>query len=63
MNADWSRWTLLTLSKGMDGSAPIGPVLVAPTAIKDPHELAIKAIYNAGVVQDSNTRYYLAYSE
>lgn len=42
--------------QGMDGSAPIGPVLVSPKAIPDPHKLDIKAIYNGNVVQDSNTR-------
>lgn len=42
---------------GLDGSAPIGPVLVAPSAIGDPHALDIKAIHNGNVVQDSNTRY------
>lgn len=42
---------------GLDGSAPIGPVLVSPSAMKDPHKLAIKAIHNGTIVQDSNTRY------
>jgi 2-keto-4-pentenoate hydratase/2-oxohepta-3-ene-1,7-dioic acid hydratase in catechol pathway len=50
-NSQWS------FSKGLDGSCPIGPVLVAPSAIGDPHALAIKAIHNGNVVQDSNTRY------
>jgi 2-keto-4-pentenoate hydratase/2-oxohepta-3-ene-1,7-dioic acid hydratase in catechol pathway len=42
---------------GFDGSCPIGPVLVSPSVITDPHRLAIKAIHNGIVVQDSNTRY------
>jgi 2-keto-4-pentenoate hydratase/2-oxohepta-3-ene-1,7-dioic acid hydratase in catechol pathway len=50
-NSQWS------FSKGLDGSCPIGPVLVAPSAIGDPHALTIKAIHNGNVVQDSNTRY------
>lgn len=41
---------------GLDGSCPLGPVLVAPSEV-DPHQLDIKAIHNGAVVQDSNTRY------
>ncbi|KAF3066908.1 Fumarylacetoacetate hydrolase domain-containing protein 2 [Trichoderma lentiforme] len=48
-----SQWCF---SKGFDGSAPIGPVLVSPNAIGDPGNLAIQAIYNGDRVQDSNTR-------
>ncbi|KAL1858068.1 hypothetical protein VTK73DRAFT_7965 [Phialemonium thermophilum] len=48
-----SQWCF---SKGLDGSCPVGPVLVAPSAIKDPHNLAIRAVLNGQVVQDSNTR-------
>lgn len=49
-----SQWSF---SKGLDASAPIGPVLVSQSAIGDPHSLSIKAIYNGTVVQESNTRY------
>ncbi|OQE19607.1 hypothetical protein PENFLA_c018G09183 [Penicillium flavigenum] len=48
-----SQWCF---SKGLDGSCPIGPVLVSPSAIGNPHNLRIKAIHNGTVVQDSNTR-------
>ncbi|KAK7705475.1 hypothetical protein SLS57_010009 [Botryosphaeria dothidea] len=48
-----SQWCF---SKGFDGSAPIGPVLVSGKAIGDPHKLDIKAIHNKNVVQDSNTK-------
>ncbi|VUC26550.1 unnamed protein product [Clonostachys rosea] len=48
-----SQWCF---GKGLDGSAPIGPVLVSAEAIPDPHELDIKAIHNSNIVQDSNTR-------
>ena len=41
---------------GLDSSAPIGPVLVSPAAIGDAGKLAIKAIHNSSVVQDSNTK-------
>jgi len=50
LNSQWS------FSKGLDGSCPIGPILVAPSAIGDPHNLVIKAIHNESVVQDSNTK-------
>ncbi|KAL4810598.1 hypothetical protein BDV18DRAFT_155210 [Aspergillus unguis] len=49
-NSQWS------FSKGLDYSCPIGPVLVSPSAIGDPHQLTIKAIHNGNTVQDSNTR-------
>ncbi|KAJ5675028.1 uncharacterized protein N7477_004962 [Penicillium maclennaniae] len=49
-NSQWS------FSKGLDGSCPLGPVLVSPSTIGDPHNLQIRAIHNGIVVQDSNTR-------
>ncbi|KAJ5379918.1 uncharacterized protein N7496_002346 [Penicillium cataractarum] len=48
--------TQWSFSKGLDGSCPIGPVLVAPSVIKDPQTLAIKAIHNGATVQDGHTR-------
>lgn len=48
-----SQWSF---SKGLDNSCPIGPVLVAPSVIKDPQTLGIKAIYNGQTVQDGNTK-------
>ncbi|KAK5938475.1 hypothetical protein PMZ80_009446 [Knufia obscura] len=49
-----SQWCF---SKGLDGSCPIGPVLVKSEAIGDPAEgLNVKAIYNGQTVQDGNTR-------
>ncbi|CAG8947105.1 unnamed protein product [Penicillium salamii] len=50
ITAQWS------FSKGLDGSCPIGPVLVAPSVIKDPQTLSIKAIHNGTTVQDGKTR-------
>lgn len=47
--AQWS------FSKGLDGSCPLGPVLVMKDAIKDPQKLSIKAIYDGQTVQDGNT--------
>ena len=49
-NSQWSY------SKGFDSAAPIGPVLVAPSQIRDPHNLRIKSIHNGNVVQDSSTK-------
>ena len=40
---------------GFDSSAPVGPVLVSPSSLPNPHSLRIKAIHNGSVVQDSNT--------
>lgn len=42
--------------KGLDGSCPLGPALVSPSTIGDPHNLQIRAIHNGIVVQHSNTR-------
>ncbi|KAJ6104880.1 Fumarylacetoacetase C-terminal-like protein [Penicillium sp. IBT 16267x] len=50
ITAQWS------FSKGLDGSCPIGPVLVAPSAIKDPQALSIQAIHNGATVQDGHTK-------
>ncbi|KAJ5608055.1 hypothetical protein N7537_004674 [Penicillium hordei] len=50
ITAQWS------FSKGLDGSCPIGPVLVASSVIKDPQTLSIKAIHNGTTVQDGQTK-------
>ena len=49
--------TQWSFSKGLDGSCPLGPVLVTKDAIPDPQNLKIKAIYNGKTVQDGNTKY------
>jgi len=43
-------------SKGFDGSAPMGPVLVSSRAMKDPQDLGLKTILNGKTVQDGNTK-------
>ncbi|ETI25171.1 hypothetical protein G647_04544 [Cladophialophora carrionii CBS 160.54] len=48
--------TQWSFSKGLDGSCPLGPVLVTKDAIPDPQNLKIKAIYNGQTVQDGNTK-------
>lgn len=52
--------TQWSFSKGLDGSCPLGPVLVTKDAIPDPQILGIKAIYNGRTVQDGNTKYVAA---
>ncbi|KIW61309.1 hypothetical protein PV05_01447 [Exophiala xenobiotica] len=48
--------TQWSFSKGLDGSCPLGPVLVTKDVIPDPQTLSIKAIYNGQTVQDGNTK-------
>ncbi|KAG2179661.1 hypothetical protein INT44_006509 [Umbelopsis vinacea] len=48
-----SQWCF---GKGLDDSMPIGPVVVSPSVIKDPHTLSIKAIYNGTTVQSGHTK-------
>ncbi|KAJ5224378.1 2-keto-4-pentenoate hydratase [Penicillium citrinum] len=48
--------TQWSFSKGLDGSCPIGPVLVSPSVIQDPQTLSIKAIHNGNIVQDGHTK-------
>ncbi|KAL4877856.1 hypothetical protein BJY04DRAFT_230298 [Aspergillus karnatakaensis] len=50
LTAQWS------FSKGLDGSCPIGPVLVSTSVIPDPQTLGIQAIHNGSVVQDGHTK-------
>ncbi|GIC92836.1 fumarylacetoacetate hydrolase family protein [Aspergillus udagawae] len=50
LTAQWS------FSKGLDGSCPIGPVLVSSTVITDPQTLRIQAIHNDATVQDGHTK-------
>jgi hypothetical protein len=42
-----------------DNSTPIGPCLVAASAIPDPQTLALKSIVNGQVLQDGTTAYVL----
>lgn len=45
----WAR------AKGFDGSAPMGPVIVTPDEIPDPHKLRLVTKVNGKKMQDSNT--------
>jgi 2-keto-4-pentenoate hydratase/2-oxohepta-3-ene-1,7-dioic acid hydratase in catechol pathway len=50
-----SQWCF---GKGLDGSCPLGPVLVTREALGEGVEqnLGIKAILNGKVLQDANTK-------
>lgn len=50
-----SQWCF---SKSMDGSCPIGPMLVKPSEL-DSSNLSIKALVNGQVVQDGNTKDFI----
>lgn len=43
------------LGKTFDTFCPLGPVIVTPSALSDPHNLAIRCKLNGEIVQDSNT--------
>ena len=43
------------LGKAVDGFAPLGPAIVTPDEVGDPHNLRLRCIVNGDVVQDSNT--------
>lgn len=49
-------WLTINVLLGLDHSAPIGPVLVSPSAIQDPQALGIRATLNGSTVQDSHTK-------
>ncbi|KAI1845524.1 hypothetical protein JX266_008382 [Neoarthrinium moseri] len=51
-----SQWCF---SKGLDGSCPVGPVLVSPAEINDPHNLRVKAVHNGNIVQDTSTSEFI----
>lgn len=53
---DWQRKTLQwTLGKSFDTSGPLGPWIVTPDELGDPHALAFRSIVNGEVRQESNT--------
>ncbi len=45
----WAR------GKGFDGFLPLGPAIVTPDEIKDPHNLSISLTLNGKIMQDGNT--------
>ena len=57
---DWQRRTpTMTMGKSFDTHGPLGPWLVTPDAVGDPHTLAIRTWVNDELRQDSNTRHLI----
>jgi len=53
LKKDGKQWMV---GKTFDTFAPLGPVLVTPDEVPDPHALAIRLRLNGQTMQDSNTR-------
>ena len=54
---DWQlRTPTMTMGKSFDTHGPIGPWLVTPDEIGDPHALELRTWVNDELRQDSNTR-------
>ena len=57
---DWQmRSSTMQIGKSFDTHGPIGPYLVTPDEVGDPHNLDISCIVNAEVRQSSNTRHLI----
>lgn len=55
---DWQFHSqTMTMGKSFDTHGPVGPWLVTPDEIGDPHDLNIRTLVNDEVRQDSNTRH------
>ena len=53
---DWQRKTQQwTLGKSFDTSGPLGPWLVTPDELPDPHQIAFRTLVNGELRQQSNT--------
>jgi 2-keto-4-pentenoate hydratase/2-oxohepta-3-ene-1,7-dioic acid hydratase in catechol pathway len=53
---DWQRKTLQwTLGKSFDTSGPLGPWIVTPDELPDPHKLSFRTLVNGEVRQQSST--------
>lgn len=54
---DWQmRAMTMTIGKSFDTHGPLGPWLVTPDELGDPHELSIRTYVNDELRQDGNTR-------
>ncbi|MEQ9586675.1 MAG: fumarylacetoacetate hydrolase family protein [Parvibaculaceae bacterium] len=57
---DWQlRTPTMTLGKSFDTHGPLGPWLVTPDELGDPHDLDIKCWVNGDLRQNSNTRHLI----
>lgn len=57
---DWQgRAVTMTLGKSWDTHGPMGPWIVTPDEVGDPHDLDLKTWVNGELRQNSNTRYMI----
>lgn len=57
---DWQRWAVtMTLGKSWDTHGPMGPWIVTPDEIPDPHNLDLKTWVNKELRQSSNTKHLI----
>ena len=57
---DWQmRSPTFQIGKSFDTHGPVGPWLVTPDEVEDPHALDIKCIVNRKVTQQSNTKHLI----
>jgi 2-keto-4-pentenoate hydratase/2-oxohepta-3-ene-1,7-dioic acid hydratase in catechol pathway len=57
---DWQRRTpTMTMGKSFDTHGPIGPWLVTPDEVGDPHALTVRTWVNDELRQDSNTKHLI----
>jgi 2-keto-4-pentenoate hydratase/2-oxohepta-3-ene-1,7-dioic acid hydratase in catechol pathway len=57
---DWQfRSATTTMGKSWDTHCPMGPAIVTPDEVPDPHNLALRTWVNGELRQDSNTRYLI----
>ena len=57
---DWQmRSPTFQIGKSFDTHGPVGPWLVTPDEVEDPHALDIKCIINGKVMQQSNTKHLI----
>lgn len=57
---DWQRWAVtMTLGKSWDTHGPMGPWIVTPDEISDPHNLDLKTWVSGELRQNSNTKHLI----
>ena len=57
---DWQRWAVtMTLGKSWDTHGPMGPWIVTPDDISDPHNLDLKTWVSGELRQNSNTKHLI----
>ena len=57
---DWQMHSpTFQIGKSLDTHGPVGPWLVTPDEVEDPHALDIKCVVNGEVKQQSNTKHLI----